>query len=114
MDGAWIHGQLVGCGCAVCGGSYRPEAVHLLARRGELAFVALDCAACASQSVMIVALDAAPPPGPGERPSDPVTLPAGPLEARDVARMRTFLRSFDGDFQRHFGRSAEPDAGARR
>lgn len=93
MDGAWIHGQLVGCGCASCGGPYPPTAIRVLARRGALAFVALDCDACATEALALVSLDAADRPPAGMR---------GSLRARDVRAMRAFLASFDGDFKAHF------------
>jgi hypothetical protein len=104
MDGAWIHSQLVGCGCASCGGSYPPDAIRVLARRGDLAFVALDCEACATQSLTLVSLD------PVDRP------PAGmsdAVRARDVRAMRAFLASFDGDFKGHFDRPSGPARGFR-
>ena len=66
MDGAWIHGLLVGCGCASCGGSYRPDAIRVLAQHGDMAIVALDCDACATESLTLVPLDQGRA-GPGRR-----------------------------------------------
>jgi hypothetical protein len=99
MDGAWIHGLLVGCGCASCGGSYRPDAIRVLAQHGDMAIVALDCEACATESLTLVPLD---------QGNGPPTGRSASLTARDVRAMRAFLGSFDGDFKRHFGQPPEP------
>ncbi len=115
MDAAaWIRSRLAGFTCAACGRHYRRDHIRVLAQREALFFVALDCRACAAESVAIVSLqngaDGATtdlqigelgdvPLGPAEE--DPAVL------ASDVLAMHEFLRGFDGDFRGLFGASRE-------
>ena len=115
MDAAaCIRSRLSGFTCAACGRHYRRDHIRVLAQREALFFVALDCRACAAESVAIVSLENgadgvatdlhvgdlgdAPPGAPG---ADPDVL------ASDVLAMHEFLRGFDGDFRGLFGASRE-------
>jgi len=114
MDAAaWIRSRLVGFTCAACGRHYHRDHIRVLAQREALFFVALDCRACAAESVAIVSLESGPD---GEasldagdlasaRPTAPQEAPA--VRASDVLAMHEFLRDFDGDFRGLFGASRE-------
>ena len=84
------------------------------AQREALFFVALDCGACASESVAIVSIDGdAAGPGAsltvGELAEAPpvAPLPGSTVAAADVLAMHEFLGGFDGDFRDLFGASRE-------
>ncbi len=75
--------------CAVCDGPVPAGSVHLLARRDDLAFVQVDCAACQSTTLAFVL-----PAGVavGARGSAPVT-------ADDVLDMHELLSAWQGDLR---------------
>lgn len=111
MDAAaWIRSRLAGFTCAACGRHYRRDHIRVLAQREALFFVALDCRACAAESVAIVSLEDG-----GERTTAAVRMDAPaaptmedqPVGASDVLEMHEFLRGFDGDFSGLFGASRE-------
>ena len=96
--------------CSQCGGSYDPEDVHVLARRGtgiwELAAVCRDC--CTLSLIRAVARRS-PRPAPrcpwfGELTAAEQhrfgLLP--PIRRNDVLDATAFLAAFDGDFQSLF------------
>jgi hypothetical protein len=115
MDAAaWIRSRLAGFTCAACGRHYRRDRIRVLAQREALFFVALDCGACASESVAIVSVDdEAEGPGAGltvgELAEAPPVVPftAPPVAASDVLAMHEFLGGFDGDFQDLFRASRD-------
>ena len=115
MDAAaWIRSRLAGFTCAACGRHYRRDHIRVLAQREALFFVALDCRACAAESVAIVSLENGPDGGRADlRPSQLVGIPPGPagsdppVLASDVLAMHEFLHDFDGDFRGLFGASRE-------
>jgi len=115
MDAAaWIRSRLVGFTCAACGRAYRRDHIRVLAQREALFFVALDCGACATESVAILSLEAGTSTNRlGLAVRDHATEPtrardAEPLVgAADVLAMHEFLRRFDGDFHGLFGNSCE-------
>jgi hypothetical protein len=115
MDAAaWIRSRLAGFTCAACGRRYRRDRIRVLAQREALYFVALDCGACASESVAIVSLDDGPD-GLGASltvgelaEAPPVVATAGSaVLASDVLAMHEFLGGFDGDFHDLFRVSRE-------
>jgi hypothetical protein len=67
-----------GVDCAVCGGLVPMDRIRILARRDDLAFLELTCAACKSESLGIVV--AGRSDGPGTRQA------YGEFEAADDAR----------------------------
>jgi hypothetical protein len=69
-----------GVDCAVCGGLVPIDRIRILARRDDLAFLELACAACKSESLGIVVADGAD----GSR-SNPVY---GEFQPADAARFR--------------------------
>ena len=115
MDAAaWIRSRLAGFTCAACGRHYRRDRIRVLAQREALFFVALDCGACASESVAIVSLDPAADGGPARLevgdladPTGGVPDPGSTVLAADVLAMHDFLGGFDGDFRGLFGTSRE-------
>ena len=115
MDAAaWIRSRLAGFTCAACGRHYHRDHIRVLAQREALFFVALDCRACAAESVAIVSLEhgadgAATDLHVGDLADIPsVVAEADPaVHASDVLAMHEFLRGFDGDFRGLFGASRE-------
>jgi hypothetical protein len=115
MDAAaWIRSRLAGFTCAACGRHYRRDHIRVLAQREALFFVALDCRACAAESVAIVSLEhgadgAATDLHVGDLADTPsVAAEADPaVRASDVLAMHEFLRGFDGDFRGLFRASRE-------
>jgi hypothetical protein len=109
MEGAdWLRTQLTHFGCAVCGASFPPERIRVLAQREDLFFVDLDCPGCGSGAVAIVTIEVEED-GPRLEPDGLSDLrPFGhdpdavPVSASDVLEMHDFLRRFDGDFHRLF------------
>ena len=81
--------------CAVCEGSVPRAAIHLLARRDDLAFVQVACPACESTTLAFV-LDGAP--------TGPSTSDAAPVSADDVLDMHVLLRGWDGGLSELLGR----------
>ncbi len=74
-----------GTTCAVCDGPVPAGSVHLLARRDDLAFVQVDCAACQSTTLAFVL-----PTGVG------VGGGATPVSADDVLDMHELLSDWQG------------------
>jgi hypothetical protein len=105
--------------CAVCGVKYGQGTIEVLGHRDTLWFLKVSCAACSTcglVAAMVKAADpvesepvaeTAPSDGDLDRPRRP-----GRITRAHVARMRTFLESFDGDFQALF--SPESDQESRR
>lgn len=75
-----------GTTCAVCDGPVPAGSVHLLARRDDLAFVQVDCAACRSTTLAFVL-----PPGEGAGVGA-----APPVTADDVLQMHELLSDWQG------------------
>jgi len=84
---------LDGMTCAVCEGSVPRDAIHLLARRDDLAFVQVACPACESTTLAFV-LDGTSDPG----------ADAAPVSADDVLDMHVLLRGWDGGLLELLGR----------
>lgn len=115
MDAAaWIRSRLAGFTCAACGRHYRRDHIRVLAQREALFFVALDCRACAAESVAIVSLESGADGAATDlRIGDLADVPSAAagtdpaVLASDVLAMHEFLRGFDGDFRGLFGASRE-------
>jgi hypothetical protein len=106
--------------CATCGAHYDRTGVEVLGHREDLWFLRVSCASCATNglvaamvkpSVSGATASQAPEPDPIDNDLDRARAP-GPVTAADVAGMRHFLNSFDGDFQALFGPG--PDAHSHR
>jgi hypothetical protein len=112
MDHRGLRARLTGSGCTSCGAAVPVDRIAVLADRGDIAFVELDCPACGSRTMsVVVAADhgtarpvATAHPGPGAgahgRPAT-VILPAGAraLVEADVADMHRFLAGWEGDIR---------------
>ncbi|HET7726001.1 MAG TPA: hypothetical protein VFK54_01625 [Candidatus Limnocylindrales bacterium] len=98
---------LAGVGCAACGAALDADRIAVLAQRDDLAFVEFRCDACGSTSLGLVVADEADarPRTDTARygefgPEDELRLAAGgPIGDDDVARMRAFLATYDGDLR---------------
>ena len=78
-----------GLRCTVCDERVPATRIRLLAWRDDLAFLQLDCAACASTTLGFV-LDG--------RADEPADLPeSDPVSADDVLDMHQFLATWRGD-----------------
>jgi hypothetical protein len=108
MDHRGLRARLTGAGCTSCGAAVPVERIDVLADRGDVAFVELDCPTCGSRTMgLVLAAE------PGARPAvlDTAVHPElGPAaEARisgrpavsldDVRTMRRFLAGWDGDLR---------------
>jgi hypothetical protein len=93
-----------GAACTACGAAVATEAIRILARRDDLAFVEFACPACASTSLGILLSETTvdgPPildvatdgtPSSGLRPAR-----LRPITAADVEAVRRDLAAWDGD-----------------
>jgi hypothetical protein len=81
-----------GLACTVCEAPVPAGRIRLLARRGGLAFVQSDCAACGSTTLAF--LLSGDRTGPGHPAAHPIDRP---VSADDVAAMRDFLAAYEGD-----------------
>jgi len=99
--------------CSVCEATYEPENVSVLGHQDELWFVSVRCASCQTQGLIAAlvrdgaeeALTTDGRPGAAESAGTP-SLPAadrpphpdaGPITEAEVADMRDFLKSFQGN-----------------
>ena len=108
-DAEHLASALTGLACSACGRTVPPGRVTEVARRDGLAFLVLDCAACASRTLGLLTWDEADmAAGPrydlarrGEfGPHDEVRLGAAPtVDADDVLTMHTFLAGYEGDLR---------------
>jgi len=106
-----------GVDCAVCGGLVPMNRIRILARRDDLAFLELTCAACRSESLGIVV--AGRSDGSGSRPiygefepaDDARFRDAPPIGVDDLLVARELLRS--GGIDALVGRAgSDPDRGS--
>src|SRR5262245_60017324 len=105
MDHRGLRARLAGAGCTSCGTAVSGDRIEVLADRGDVAFVELDCAACGSRTMSLVLRDAT-------RAGDPVldtdahpeldpateTRLAGrpPLDEADVVAVARLLAGWQG------------------
>ena len=54
MDHRGLRARLTGAGCTSCGAAVSIDRIAVLADRGDLAFVELDCPACGSRTMSLV------------------------------------------------------------
>jgi hypothetical protein len=87
-----LRALLDGMACTVCDAPVPAERIQLLARRDEMTFVQIQCAACGSTGLGFLSDDAFDEGT--ARPSDPV---APPVTADEVLDMHEFLAGWDGD-----------------
>ena len=108
MDHRGLRTRLTGAGCTSCGAAIPADRIAVLADRGDLAFVELTCPACGSQTLSVLLgldhgssapfLDTAAHPelDPG---AEARLTGRSPIGAADVASMRRFLATWDGDLR---------------
>lgn len=120
-----------GVGCAACGELVPTDRVRVLARRDDIAFVEIQCAACRSESLGIVigasaaddsTRDSATDTGPaaaaagryGEFGSEDATRfrDAGPIGSADLERVHELLAQ--GGLEALIGRFDPPSSGPAR
>lgn len=106
-----------GVDCAVCGGLVPMDRIRILARRDDLAFLELTCAACKSESLGIVVAggsdgrDSRPVYGEFEAADHDRFHDAPPIGADDLLVAREVLRS--GGIDALVGRAGDgPDRGS--
>jgi hypothetical protein len=94
-----------GATCTACGAAVPTERMTILARRDDLAFVELDCAACGSTALGLL-IEAATPDGApvldvaGDATTPTEAAPTAkvrPISAADVEAIRADLAAWDGD-----------------
>ena len=115
-----------GVGCAACGELVPTDRVRVLARRDDIAFVEIQCAACQSESLAIVmgpgaagdlVDDASTPDVPGAArdygefgPDDAARFRnAGPIDSADLERVHELLAR--GGLEALVGRFDPPASG---
>ena len=108
MDHRGLRARLAGAGCTSCGAAVSGDRIDVLADRGDLAFVELDCQACGSRTMSLVLRDGQ---ASDDRVLDTVAHPEldPAAEARlvgrraidegDVLAARRFLASWHGDLR---------------
>ena len=108
MDHRGLRARLTGAGCTSCGAAVSIDRIAVLADRGDLAFVQLDCAACGSRTMSLVlrddpdagspVLDTATDAGPGPIPWGRTPV-RPPIEPDDVVAVRHLLDGWQGDLR---------------
>jgi hypothetical protein len=112
LDGPGEQRELAGIHCACCGGPY--ELIRILGRYGRSYKVLVRCPACNTYGIGSAQLTYPPKRFsdtslPAHQAATP-TASASPTTAvseRDVATMREFLRTFDGDFRALWARKGD-------
>ncbi|HLH26026.1 MAG TPA: hypothetical protein VK066_26215 [Chloroflexota bacterium] len=93
--------------CSVCSGTYAYENVSVLGHQDELWFLTVTCPDCRTQGLIAALVrdeepqPTAPAPADAGQAAPPAadTAPSdAPISEADVAAMREFLRTFQGNF----------------
>ena len=109
---------LDGVGCTVCGALVPADRMRILAHRDDLAFVELDCRACASTTLGLLltaddaggaVLDVAPY-GELTARDEARRATTGPISAADVHAAHDFLAGWKGDLVGLLDERPEDDA----
>ena len=116
MDHRGLRARLTGAGCTPCGAAVPVDRISILADRGDIAFVELDCQACGSRTMCVVVAaehgrarldpDAHPEPDPA---AEARLAGAPPLRETDVTEMSRFLAGWSGDLHSLVGDGPGPD-----
>ena len=88
MDHRGLRARLTGAGCTSCGAAVSIDRIAILADRGDLAFIELDCAACGSRTMSLVLRDDAD----AEPPVLDTATDPGPIT-------RALIAGWDGDLR---------------
>jgi hypothetical protein len=104
MDHRGLRARLTGAGCTSCGAAVSIDRIAVLADRGDVAFIQLDCAACGSRTMSVVLRD--DPDSPAlDTAADARPIPWGrtparsPIEPEDVVAVRLLLAGWQGDLR---------------
>ena len=107
MEEALIKRVMTSIKCGVCGQHYEPDNISILGHQEDLWFLRVFCSACHTQYLVAAVIRE------GKVPEVVTDLTeaeldkfrsAGRLTADEVLDMHNFLKAFDGDFSRLFGR----------
>ncbi len=108
-DADRLAAALAGLACTACGRAVPPARISVVAQRDSLAFLVLDCGACASRTLGLMTWDDADGVGTarfdlGRRgefgPIDEARFDgAPPVDGDDVLSMHTFLAGYEGDLR---------------
>jgi hypothetical protein len=105
--------------CAVCGAQYQEGSVEILGHRDTLWFLRVSCANCATCGLVAAMVrsaetEAEQPLAPEAEEPAPVVVDRprrdGPVTQADVTGMRSFLKTFDGNFQALFNDKPEGES----
>jgi len=102
-----LRSRLAALRCADCGRPYADGHVRVRAEREAISFVDLVCRRCGRQASAIATLVLER--GAGLRIELGELDETDTIEIGDVVGMGDFLRTFDGDFRRHFDRPGRGD-----
>ena len=105
IDGA-IERCLSELGCPQCGARLR--LLRVLSRRSATAVIATHCEGCGAVANRVCFTGDLLRQLHRRLADDEAPASADPVDGDDVAAMRDFLRTFDGDFQKLFGSAERP------
>ena len=107
MEEGLIKRLMASIKCGVCGQHYKEDDVDVLGHQEDLWFLTANCSGCHTRCLVAAVIKE-------DRVPEVITdLTAAELEtfkkvdvltADDVLNMHNFLKGFDGDFSRLFGR----------
>jgi len=98
MDHRGLRARLAGAGCTSCGAAVPGDRIEVLADRGDVAFVELDCGACGSRTMSLVLA-----PQGSAAPVLDTDPPA--IDEEDVRAVAAFLSAWGGDLRSLVGRA---------
>jgi len=108
MDEKFIKKLVSALKCGVCGQQYEGSSFSVLGHRNEMWFLNVTCPTCQTQAMMAIVVKEG-------KPAKIVTelteaelakfAQESTLESDDVIDIHNFLKSFDGDFSKLFGKN---------
>ena len=107
MEDGVIKRVIASMKCGACGQRYEQDNIGVLGHQEDLWFLRVSCSACHTQYLVAAVIRE------GKAPEVITDLTeaeldkfmnAGGLTADEIIDMHNFLRDFDGDFSRLFGR----------
>lgn len=108
MDPRGLRARLTGAGCTSCGTAVPVDRIAVLADRGDVAFVELDCPCCGSRTMGVVIAAPSGDESPlldtaGHPELDPETsarlASRPPIGDEDVLAMHRLLATWSGDLR---------------
>ena len=108
MDEKFIKKLVATLKCGVCGQQYEGSNFSVLGHRNKMWFLNATCPACQTQAMIAVVVKEG-------KPAEVVTelteaelakfAQESALESDDILDIHNFLKSFDGDFSKLFGKN---------